>query len=168
MKSQEIRDSFIKNIYKPLLKSNGYKTLGNSWWKDTNDGYILIHIQSSRYVLFGECRFWIIITYQENNNLHGHLKNEYMYTHQTLRQFHFLPNQGYFPEAVGRPEYHITDKTDIKELESIIRNDLEKYILPSLKTIDTKNKWDELYNKITTDEQENFKKYYPEIANLIK
>lgn len=167
MKVQEIRDNLLKNIYKPLLKSAGYKTRGNSWWRETSDGYILIHIQSSRFTLPGECRFWLIIGYQENNNLHGELKNEYMYTHQTLRQFHFFPNQGYSREAFGRPEYHITEKTDIKELESTIKNDLEQYILPAL-NIDTKNKWDDLYNKITLEEQENFKKYHPEIANLIK
>lgn len=71
MKVQEIRDNLLKNIYKPLLKSAGYKTRGNSWWRETSDGYILIHIQSSRFTLPGECRFCIIIGYQENNNLRG-------------------------------------------------------------------------------------------------
>ena len=46
MPAKEIQTEFIKTYLKPALKSFGYLTSVQTWWKDKGDFFILINLQN--------------------------------------------------------------------------------------------------------------------------
>ena len=46
MTAKEIQTEFIKTFLKPSLKSLGYQTNGQTWWKDKGDFFTLINLQN--------------------------------------------------------------------------------------------------------------------------
>ena len=46
MTGKEKQKELIKNYLKPTLKDYGYKTSGQTWWKDKGEFFTLINLQN--------------------------------------------------------------------------------------------------------------------------
>jgi len=162
MKPKEKRDIVIKEIYKPLLKEAGFKTSRNDWWKELDDGYLLIHIQNSQYSLYNAC-FRMNICAAGKEDIIDEIKNQWMYCQmKDLNQFHFLPHGGLTSPYCSGDMYEIDGlkaylplDTPIDVIRKDFREDFEVWILPELKKIHSMKDWEKLYQE--KQEQRNDK-----------
>ena len=151
MKPKDIRNKIIKEIYKPLLKENGFRTSGNDWWKKIDDGYMYIHIQNSQFNVMS-ARYRIQIGCVHKDNICEDIKKQWMYHADIdhLTQFDFLTDFGF----LSRAEYHSGDMYEIGGLRAYapreicvekvmkdFREDFENFILPQILEIKNTIEW---------------------------
>jgi hypothetical protein len=46
MTAKDIQTTVLKTYLKPTLKSHGYQTSGQTWWKNMGDFYAVINLQN--------------------------------------------------------------------------------------------------------------------------
>src|ERR1044072_8138487 len=49
MTAKEIQAAFIKSYLKPTLKTHGYSTNAQTWWKNNGNFFIVINLQNSQW-----------------------------------------------------------------------------------------------------------------------
>ncbi|MDE6742374.1 MAG: DUF4304 domain-containing protein [Lachnospiraceae bacterium] len=145
MKPTEKRDILIKQVIKPLLKKYGFSTGGLDWRRETDDAYIFIHLQNSRFsdISTGAC-FRFHISASKKDEIREKLSDQWMYNQFTteLKSFNFLPYCGmlspYYSadwyQIDGYKDYLPTD-TPIEDICSQIGEDFDKYVLPELSAV---------------------------------
>ncbi len=133
MTAKEKQKEFIKTYLKPTLKLNGYKTSGQTWWKDKGDFFIVINLQNYSWNS-KECvdfRFNIGIALKAIISDNEKKKATYndLVTH--LDEGTFIPDRE--NRKFGNNQgYSIGTKTDLNEFIDTLRTDFETYILPKL------------------------------------
>ncbi|MDE6128567.1 MAG: DUF4304 domain-containing protein [Lachnospiraceae bacterium] len=137
----EKRDIVVKQVIKPALKKCGFSTSGLDWRRETEDAYIIIHMQNSQCNdIANGAGFRFYISASKKDEIREKLSDQWMYNQGLdLKQFDFLPYCGmlspYYSGDMykidGYKDYLPTD-TPIEDICRQIGEDFETYILPPL------------------------------------
>lgn len=141
LKPVEKRDIVVKQVIKPALKKCGFSTSGLDWRRETEDAYIIIHMQNSQFnsIAGGAC-FRFHISASKKEEIAEKLSDQWMYNQGLeLKQFDFLPYCGMLSPYYAGDMYKIdgyknylpTD-TPVEDICRRIGEDFETYILPAL------------------------------------
>ncbi|MDE7250912.1 MAG: DUF4304 domain-containing protein [Lachnospiraceae bacterium] len=97
MKPTEKRNVLVKQMLRPLLKSRGFQSSGNTWWRELKDGWLIIHMQNSRWNGSATgANFNFQISVSSKNEIVDKLKNQWR--HNLINDLcgtDFLPYCGY-------------------------------------------------------------------------
>lgn len=133
MTAKEKQADFIKTYLKPTLKTYGYQTSGQTWWKDKGDFFNVINLQNYSWNSKDSVDFRFNIGVALKSKLKDPLKKKATYfdlvTH--LDEGTFIPDRKNrkFGDNQG---YSITNDTDLSEFVSALKVDFETFILPGL------------------------------------
>lgn len=134
--SKDIQKEFIKTYLKPTLKENGYKTSGQTWWKNMGDFFIVINLQNSSYNSKQELSFCLNVGVALTENLADKEKQKATYydSAMPLREDAYLTEerQALKKSKGGWLGYKITDKTNLNDFITDFKVDLEDNILAQL------------------------------------
>ena len=133
MTAKEKQTEFIKTYLKPTLKQNGYKTSGQTWWKDKGDFFNVINLQNYSWNSKDSVDFRFNIGIALKVTLKDSQKKKATYYDLTTH----LDEGAFLPDRVNRKfgnnqGYSINDKTNIEQFIAILKTDFETYILPGL------------------------------------
>ena len=141
MTAKEIQIEFIKKYLKPTLKLNGYKTSGQTWWKNMGDFFIVINLQNSQWNSKEEISFCLNIGVALTEKLADKDKKKASYFDiaTNLREDAYLTKerQKIKKNKGGWLGYKITDTTNLSEFIEYFRIDLEDNILKRLDELKT-------------------------------
>ena len=150
MTAKVIQLKFIKTYLKPTLKERGFKTSGQTWWKDKGDFFIVINLQNSQWNSKEELSFCLNIGIALTSLLADKEKKK-------VNHFDIIPhlrqNAYLTPERLqsiskgGSLGYKITDKTSLTEFIADFKIDLEQNILSVLDSFYTLEDCIKFYDK---------------------
>ena len=139
--SKDIQTKFIKTYLKPTLKEHGYKTSGQTWWKNMGDFFIVINLQNSQWNSMKELSFCLNIGVALTEKLADKEKKKanYFDVVTPLREDAYLvqERQEIKKAKGGWLGYKITDKTNLNNFISDFKIDLENNILKQLDELKT-------------------------------
>jgi hypothetical protein len=130
--SKDIQKEFIKTYLKPILKEHGYKTSGQTWWKDKGD-FFIVNLQNSSFNSKEELSFCLNIGVALTEKLADKEKRKASYfdlaTH--VREDAYLTEERLLAKKNqgGWLGYKITDKTELREFINDFKIDFEENIL---------------------------------------
>jgi hypothetical protein len=134
--SKDIQKEFIKTYLKPTLKEHGYKTSGQTWWKNMGDFFIVINLQNSSWNSKEELSFCLNIGVALTERLADKEKQKATYfdSAMPLREDSYLSEerQQLKKSKGGWLGYKITDKTSVNDFIADFKIDLEDNILKQL------------------------------------
>lgn len=140
----EKRNIVVKQVIKPLLKKHGFSTTGTDWYRETDNSYIIIHMQNSQFnsTATGAC-FCFHISASPKDEIEEKLSNQWMYNQAyELKQFAFLPYCGMLSTYYAGDWYQIDGYKDylptdvpVEDICRQIGEDFEVYILPELSAV---------------------------------
>lgn len=141
--AKEIQSDLIKTYLKPTLKEHGFKTSGQTWWKDKGDFFIVIHLQNSQWNSKESISFCLNIGVALTEKLADkeRKKASYFDLATEVREDAYLTEDRRIAKKVqgGWLGYKITDKTDLSEFIYEFKIDLEDNILKILESFETLN-----------------------------
>jgi hypothetical protein len=140
MTAKEKQTYFIKTYLKPTLKTVGYQTSGQTWWKDKGDFFNVINLQNYSWNSKDSVDFRLNIGIALKATVKDHQKKKATYNDLTthLDEGTFLPDRK--SRKFGNNQgYSIKDNTDIDQFISAFKTDFETYILPGLEEPKTLN-----------------------------
>lgn len=141
--AKDIQTEFIKTYLKPTLKENGYKTSGQTWWKNKGDFFIIINLQNSQWNSKEELSFCLNIgvTLTEKLTDKEKKKATYFDLATPLREDAYLTEERRQIKKFkgGWLGYKITDETNTSEFIADFRIDMEENILKQLDQLKTLN-----------------------------
>jgi hypothetical protein len=141
MTSKEIEVEFIKLYLKPTLKAHGYKTSGQTWWKNNGDFFFVINLQNSSWNTKEELSFCLNIGVALTSKLVDKEKKKATYYDIAipLREDAYLTDERIQSKKSqgGWLGYKITDKTNVTDFIEYFKIDLEDNILKTLNELKT-------------------------------
>jgi hypothetical protein len=140
MDAKYIRDEVIKNIIKPAFKNNNYKINGNTFIKEEKGFYKVITIQNFSWNNANEVEFCLNIGILLMHTTKCHeLTGAYSANkcHIQVRESFFLPSNRKKGEFHERGQYLIKKGAEEEKLKSIIKKDIDEFILFELDKINT-------------------------------
>jgi hypothetical protein len=151
MTAKDKQNDFLRSYLKPLLKRNGYKINGHTWYKNSGDFVIIINLQnfswnSAEYVDF--CfNIGIAFTALLEDKINGKVGFKDLCI-QTRENFYFSEekNTGIHKNNNG---YFINYHTEMQDFEKEIASDFETQILPKLELLKTIKDCVEFYGNLT-------------------
>lgn len=135
MTAKEKQMDFIKSYLKPTLKVNGYKTSGQTWWKNMGDFFIVINLQNSQWNSKDELSFCFNIGVALTENLKDKEKKKASYSDLVAHVRHeaYITEERHSVKAMrGGLGYQIMENTNLTEFVSEFKVDLEDNILKIL------------------------------------
>ena len=133
MTAKEKQTYFIKTFLKPTLKTFGYQTSGQTWWKDKGDFFNVINLQNYSWNSKDSIDFRFNIGIALKATVKDEQKKKATYNDLTthLDEGTFLPDRKNrkFGDNQG---YSITDTTDVDQFITALKIDFETFILPGL------------------------------------
>lgn len=141
MTAKDIQTQFIKTYLKPTLKIQGYKTAGQTWWRNMGDFFIVINLQNSQWNSKEELSFCLNIGVALTEKLADTEKKKATYFDLAiqLREDAYLTEerQQIKKDKGGWLGYKITDKTSLNEFIDDFKIDLEDNILKRINELMT-------------------------------
>lgn len=140
------RDKVVKEVAKPLLKAEGFRTKGNDWWKEFEDFYLLVHLKNSMWnSSFLGVRFSFLYSACKKENLHGEVHKQWINNQSnSIEQQLFLPYAGFLEPFSDFRDYEIGGMSNylpkdepVEEIIQQIRKDFESYVLPRIRQVHT-------------------------------
>ena len=134
MTAKEIQAEFIKTYLKPTLKSFGYQTSGQTWWKDKGDFFTLINLQNFSWNSKDSVDFCFNIgvalkaTMKDTDKKKPTVHDLTVY----LREGFYLPDNRQEYKFKNKTGYILTNQTDLSEFNDELKNDFENHIIPFL------------------------------------
>ena len=134
MTAKEIQTQFIKTYLKATLKNFGYKTSGQTWWKDKGDFFTLINLQNFSWNSKDSVDFCFNIgiaikaTMTDTDKKKPTVHDLTVY----LREGYYLPDNRQEYRFRNKTGYVLTEQADLNELITELKSDFENYILPTL------------------------------------
>lgn len=151
MTAKDIQKEFIKTYLKPTLKEHGYKTSGQTWWKDMDDFFIVINLQNSQWNSKEQLSFCLNIGIALTEKLADKDKKKATYFDLATqaRENVYLPRgrQEIKISKGGWLGYKVTDTTNITDFISDFKIDLEDNILKILDSFKTLGDCVKFYEK---------------------
>ena len=139
--AKDIQIDFIKSYLKPTLKEHGYKTSGQTWWKNMGEFFVVINLQNSQWNSKEELSFCLNIGVALTEKLADKEKKKATYFDivTQLREDAYLTEerQKIKKEKGGWLGYKITDTTNAKDFIDDFKIDLEENILKQLDQLKT-------------------------------
>lgn len=139
--AKDIQLEFIKTYLKPVLKENGYRTSGQTWWKNMGDFFIVINLQNSSFNSKEELSFCLNIGVALTEKLADKEKKKASFYDLAtqVREDAYLPEDRQIAKKAqgGWLGYKITDKTILPEFISEFKIDFEENILRILNGFET-------------------------------
>ena len=142
---------FIKAYLKPTLKDNGYKTSGQTWWKDKGDFFTLINLQNFSWNSNENVNFCfnigvvLKVTMKDINKKKPTVYDLTVY----LRENSYLPDYRQEYKFRNKTGYFLTEKTDLNEFTTELEIDFSEYILPTLDKLNSLQNCVDKFNDIT-------------------
>jgi hypothetical protein len=133
--AKDIQIDFIKAYLKPTLKAYGYKTTGQTWWKNMGNFFIVINLQNSQWNSKKELSFCLNIGVALTEKLADKEKKKATYFDLAtpVREDAYLTEERKQAKKYkGGLGYKITDKTDVTEFITDFKIDFEDNILKIL------------------------------------
>ncbi|MGL2967242.1 DUF4304 domain-containing protein [Flavobacterium sp. XGLA_31] len=137
MTAKEIQTKIVKEYLKPRLKSLGYLTSGQNWWKDNGDFFMIIQLQNFSWNSQNKVDFCFNI----GISIKAVLENLKKPTAQKMtvhtREGSYLPQSRVEYKYHNKTGYCLTDDVDENKFLNEIVIDFEEHILPELEKIKT-------------------------------
>lgn len=153
MKPGKKRDLAVKEVVRPLLKAAGFKGRGLGWWKELDDSWLLIHMDSSHFNSASSgANFSFRFSASRKDEVRDTVERQWIYNQLcSLTQSNFLPYCGYLSPYISGSSYKIDGYRNylpkdepLESIETQMREDFQDYILPQLEPVRTKADWDGL------------------------
>lgn len=153
MKPSHKRDLVVREVVKPLLKSEGFKTSRQDWWKELDDCWLMIHMTNSQFNDFAMgTSFRFQMSASKKEEIQGEIANQWIYNQfDSLTQFDFLPYCGLLSPYYSSDMYkidgyknYLPSDEPIENILAQIGEDFADYILPDLAKINTFKDWERL------------------------
>ena len=117
MTAKEKQTYFIKTYLKPTLKTFGYQTIGQTWWKDKGDFFTLINLHNFSWnskdrvdFLF---QYWCC--FKSDNERHGQKKPTVYDLTVGLRESSYLPDNRLEHKFRNKTGYLLTEETELND-----------------------------------------------------
>ncbi len=137
MTAKEIQLKIIKEYLKPRLKSLGYLTNGQNWWKDKGDFFIIIQLQNFSWNNKNKVDFCFNIGITLKAVVKD-LKKPYSEVMTVFsRENSYLPKNRIENEYHNNVGYSLTDEVNEDKFLNEITIDFEDYIFPYFDKINT-------------------------------
>lgn len=152
MTEKEKKNKIVKEVIKPLIKSAGYKCSGTTFYRECQECYVVINLQSSQFnneeIGF---KFWFNIGVLDKKEVVdiNDVKRSYGGDSPTTED-KFLPDEGFLHPyrsagyQIGGMKNGQPIVTDYDDAVTRISNDISQYILPRLDTVRCLEDWDKL------------------------
>ena len=141
MTAKNIQTEFIKTYLKPILKINGYKTSGKTWWKSMGEFFVIKNLQNSQWNSKEELSFCLNIGVALTEKLSDKEKKKATYFDiaTQLREDAYLTQERQLLKKGkgGWLGYKITGKTSLTDFIADFKIDLEDNILKQLDELQT-------------------------------
>lgn len=136
MTAKEKQSEIIKTYLKPHLKSVGYKTNRQTWWKDKGDFFTLINLQNYSWNTADSINFCFNIGIVLKTEMKNKASHPQIYDLTVgFRESPYLPENGkkhLFRDVNG---YILKDNTNLKAFIIELKSDFESHILPNLENL---------------------------------
>lgn len=159
MPASEKRKRIVREIVKPLLKEAGFRTKGQDWWRELEDGWLLVHMKSSQFNGPSTgCNFQFDFSASTYEEIQGDITKQWIY-HQMCDLSHcdFLPYAGMLSPYYGARDYHIDGYENylpkdepLERIMAQVQSDFEDFILPQLQKVHSVADWRKLYEEKQT------------------
>lgn len=166
--AKEKRKQIVRQVIKPLLKEAGFRTKGNRWKRELEDGWLLTHLINGSYGSDFECEFELRFGAYTMEEIGKNDPDKFWVGKKSLTQGEFLPYRAAFTPFSDHQRFHIQNVHDNKYGGFIdipaenymdqLQKDLETYVLPQLAQIKRVTDWDTLWQK-NGDRTRNDKEY---------
>ena len=154
-KSKEKRDRVVKEVIRPLMKKEGFKSKGLTWFKELEDVWLIVHMKNGRFNNeFTGFSFEFLFSITEKSELSEAIKIEQEWIRNQMcdiSQSAFLPYERFLTPYMTTRGYQIdgyrNNKPTDYPIESImthVREDFEQYIFPELSKVHSLSDWNEL------------------------
>jgi hypothetical protein len=136
MTGKEKQKEVIKDYLKPTLKDYGFKTSGQTWWKDKGEFFTLINLQNFSWNSKDNVDFCFNIGIAIKANMKNIDKPTVHDLTVYLREDFYLTRRLFnkFRNKIG---YTITDKTNLDKFIKSLRTDFEDKIIPYLDNLNS-------------------------------
>jgi hypothetical protein len=135
MTAKEIQTKIVKEYLKPRLKTFGYLTSGQNWWKDNGEFFTIIQLQNFSWNSKEKVDFCfnigISIKAVEKNLQKPSAQNMTVKT----RESSYLPTERIEYKYHNKTGYTLSNEVDETKFLNEIVIDFEEYILPELERI---------------------------------
>jgi hypothetical protein len=134
MTAKEIQTEFIKTYLKPTLKSLGYQTSGQTWWKDKDGFFTLINLQNFSWNSKDSVDFCFNIgvalkaTMKDTDKKKPTVHDLTVY----LREGFYLPDNRQEYKFKNKTGYTLTYQTYLTDFVNELKSDFENHIAPFL------------------------------------
>ena len=136
MTGKEIQKEVIKVYLKPTLKDYGFKTSGQTWWKDKGEFFTLINLQNFSWNNMDSVDFCFNIGIAIKANVKNIDKPTVHDLTVYLREDFYLSHR-LFNKFRNKTGYTITDKTNLENFIKSIKTDFEDKIIPFLENLNS-------------------------------
>lgn len=139
MTAKEIQTEFIKTYFKPALKTFGYQTSGQTWWKDKGDFFTLINLQNFSWNRKESVDFCFNIGVALKATMKDVDKKKPTVHDLTVfsREGFYLPKSRQEYKYKNNTGYTLTSQADISNFISELKSDFENHILPCLEKLNS-------------------------------
>lgn len=156
MNLKEEKKRIIKEIYKPILKENGFRTTGNHFWKHEKEFIKTFNIQFSSFNYEQNMSFYINIgllfpVINELNNVETPEKPKEYNCNIRFRSNSLNGN--------SKMKHTINRETDINEFEKYLKKELNEYIIPFYNSLTEVENCLEIKNKVLINYVSNIEYY---------
>ncbi|RYY37896.1 MAG: DUF4304 domain-containing protein [Sphingobacteriaceae bacterium] len=128
---------FVKESLKPLLKGEGYKTIGNNWWKINEPFFNLIELQNFSWNSRNSVDFCFNFTTGFTSDVKIPTKPTIHDGIPNVRESYFgVTKNDYWK---GANSYHIDDSTDLEKFTEQVLKDFNLLILPKFNLLTNEN-----------------------------
>lgn len=174
--AKEKRKQIVRQVIKPLLKEAGFRTKGNRWKRELEDGWLLIHLINGSYGSDFECEFELRFGAYTMEEIGKNDPDKFWVGKKSLTQGEFLPYRAAFTPFSDHQRFYIQNVHDNKYGGFIdipaenymdqLQKDLETYVLPQLAQIKRVADWDTLWQK-NWDRTHNDRKQIQELERIM-
>ena len=139
MTAKDKQKEFIKTYLKPTLKNYGFKTAGQTWWKDKGEFYTLINLQNFSWNTADSVDFCFNIGVALKSNMTEKeiIKPTVHNLTVYLRDGFYLPNNRQEHKYLNKTGYTLTTHADLADIIKELKIDFEQYIIPYLEKLNT-------------------------------
>lgn len=139
MTAKEKQTYFIKTYLKPTLKTFGYQTSGQTWWKDKGDFFTLINLQNFSWSSKDRVDFCFNIGAALKVSVKDADKKKPTVHDLTvyLRESFYLPDSRQEYKFRNKTGYILTEQVDLNEFVTDFKYDFENHILPTMDNLNS-------------------------------
>jgi hypothetical protein len=139
MTAKEKQANFIKTYLKPALKTFGYQTSGQTWWKDKGDFFTLINLQNFSWNSKDGVNFCFNMgvalkaTMKDTDKKKPTVHDLTVY----LRESSYLPDSRQQYEFRTKTGYVLTEQAELIDFVTELASDFENHIMPTLDSLNS-------------------------------